>query len=94
MVMVEHGDPVDVRLAELAAQTAGIRPADGFVDQIMAAVEQEPAASWFDGIYRSGRRAIVIGALAAAACALLSVHFEQQLDDQVLTAFELVELDE
>ena len=37
--MVEQGDPVDERLAELAAKPAGIHPADGFVDQIMAAVE-------------------------------------------------------
>ncbi|MBI4701813.1 MAG: hypothetical protein HY744_11760 [Deltaproteobacteria bacterium] len=92
--MSEPQDFIEKRLRRLAAATAAVRPAAGFDDWIVAAAERRSGLVWLDGLRRSGRVAIAVAALAAAASAALALHARDELDDQVLTAFELVELDE
>lgn len=92
--MTEPRDFIDERLKRLAARTEGVAPAGGFEDWILAGVERASGVVWFDSMWRSGRVALVVGALAAAASVVAAVSVQTDLDDATMTAFELVELDE
>lgn len=86
---------IDQRLAELGRATEGIAPAPGFDDFIVRAVERRSGVVWFETMWRrTGRAALLIGALAAAASVVLAVSARTELDEQTLTTFEMVELSE
>jgi protein-L-isoaspartate O-methyltransferase len=92
--MKELEDFIAERCTRLAAETAEVAPQPGFDDWIMTAIEREPPAAWFDWVWRSGRVALVAGALAAAASVAIAAEVQTELDNATLATFELVELGE
>ena len=47
---------------------------------------------WTEGVWRSGVPAVVLAAMAAAACLLLSVQAQDDLDADVLATVDVVEV--
>jgi len=85
----------------LAAELSDLRPAEGFTEAVMAAVERdrslwappaERTASWSDGVWRSGGPALALAAAAAVACLLLSWSAQDKLDADVLATVDVVEV--
>ena len=91
--------PAERELRELARRTDGIRPAAGFTDAIMAAVEAEetaPAsgARLSDGLMRSGIWAVALSAAAAVACVFVSLEEQSRFDEDVIVAVDVAEVGE
>jgi hypothetical protein len=90
------------RLAELGRATDSLEPSAGFTDAVMLAVEHEEArvqaaSAHSDGLQsavRDGRAAVIIAAMAAAACLWLSFQAERSLDEEVLATVDVVEVAE
>jgi hypothetical protein len=87
----------------LAARLRDLRPDEAFTDVVMAAVEREaarherpaatgPANGWSEMVWRTGVPAVVLSAIAAAACLLLSLRAEDDLDADVLATIDVVEV--
>jgi hypothetical protein len=92
--MNEPKDFIDERLARLGSATEDVVPTTGFDDWVVAAVERDSGVVWFDGMWRGGKMALVVGALAAAASVMLAMNERIDLDEQVMATFEMVELSE
>lgn len=87
----DAGDP----LARIGRATAEIEPAAAFTDAVMEAVRAEPARPAIsEGIVRTGRAAIVIAALAAAASVLLFFRTQSQLDAAIMASVDTIEVSE
>lgn len=95
----EAPEPLD----KLAAELRDLRPDDCFADAVMAAVQEEasrqalpmPAGEtngWSEAVWRSGVPAVVLAAVAAAACLLLSLRAQDDLDADVLATVDVVEV--
>lgn len=88
----------DDPLTRLARATDAIEPDPAFTDAILRAVKAAPApaqpAIVADGIVRSGRAAIVLAALAAAASVLLFFRTQSQLDAAIVTSVDTIEVGE
>lgn len=88
----------DDPLTRLARATDSIEPDPAFTDAVLRAVKAAPApaqpAIVADGIVRSGRAAIVLAALAAAASVLLFFRTQSQLDAAIVTSVDTLEVGE
>ncbi len=100
------------KLAELARRTEHLRPTPGFVDAVMAAIEDDAvaprtallaslpssrpprSAALSEGVSRSGVVAVLVAAVAAAACVVLSIDAQSRFDEAVLLSVDAVEVDE
>ncbi|WP_437991660.1 hypothetical protein [Sorangium sp. So ce145] len=84
-------------LARLAAATDGLEPDAGFTDAMVraataSAVPARPAIA--DGIVRSGRPALVVTALAAAASVLFFLQTQRDVDSAIMASVEALEASE
>lgn len=87
----------DDPLTRLARATDSIEPAPAFTDAVLRAVKAAPAPAppaVAEGIVRSGRAAIVLAALAAAASVLLFFRTQSQLDAAIVTSVDTIEVGE
>ncbi|MBW2524620.1 MAG: hypothetical protein JRI23_10615 [Deltaproteobacteria bacterium] len=92
--MSEPDDFIDAKLAQLARATEDVVPTAAFDDWVAAAVGRESGVVWFESVWRTGRVALLVGALAAAASVVLAMNARIDLDEQVMANFEMVELAE
>lgn len=89
----------DRELRELARRTDGLRPHRGFTEAVMAAVEaadvEPPVRSLRlgDGVARSGAVAVVLAAVAAAACVFVSLSAQSSFDEQVVLSVDTLSVD-
>jgi hypothetical protein len=81
-------------LDRVAALTESLAPREGFADSVMQAVRAEASSrvvssgravlsgrgGWFDGVGRSGIRAVFVAAAVAAACVVYSSYTERSFD--------------
>ncbi|CAN98964.1 hypothetical protein predicted by Glimmer/Critica [Sorangium cellulosum So ce56] len=84
-------------LARLAAATDGLEPDAGFTEAMVraataSAVPARPAIA--DGIVRSGRPALVVTALAAAASVLFFLQTQRDVDSAIMASVEALEASE
>ena len=87
-------ETVDAKAQRLADATESLAPSAGFDDWIMSAIDAEPEASLLDRVWSPGKRMLAIGAFAAAASVMFAVQTQDQVDNDVMMAFDLVELEE
>lgn len=96
---------VDALLARAAGATADMAPDAALTDAVMARVGTEAAAPASprsgaedapiaDGVARTGPWALAFAAVAAAACALLSVQTEREVDRAIVSSVEMIEVGE
>lgn len=90
--MSERDNIVDARLARWAKATARIEPPAGFADRVMSAVERTRTVS--AGLWEVGRVALVAFAVAAAVAVFWSSTAQRRLDQNTLSAFDAVELEQ
>ncbi|WP_437529324.1 hypothetical protein WME79_47515 [Sorangium sp. So ce726] len=87
-------------LARLAAATDGIEPDAGFTDAMVRAATAAPRLplparpAIADGIVRSGRPALVVTALAAAASVLFFLQTQRDVDSAIMASVEALEASE
>lgn len=92
--MSKSEEYVEDRLRKLGQATLDIAPAAGFDAWVLEAVERQSGVVWFDTMWRTGRVALLVGALAAAASVVLAWNARTDLDEAVLATFEMVEFSE
>ncbi|WP_437724203.1 hypothetical protein [Sorangium sp. So ce861] len=84
----------DDPLARLAAATADLAPDAAFTEAVVRAATAAPRPArpaMADGIVRSGRAAIVVTALAAAASVLFFLQTQRDVDSAIMASVEAVE---
>lgn len=82
----------DQRFERLAAQTERLVAPPGFAERMVSAAERaEPVPS---SLWEVGRVALVAFAIAAAAAVAWSHSAQRQLDQNTLSAFDAVELEQ
>ncbi|WP_438034142.1 hypothetical protein [Sorangium sp. So ce204] len=84
-------------LARIAAATDGLEPDAGFTEAMVraataSALPARPAIA--DGIVRSGRPALVVTALAAAASVLFFLQTQRDVDSAIMASVEALEASE
>ncbi|WP_437296567.1 hypothetical protein [Sorangium sp. So ce426] len=84
-------------LARIAAATDGLAPDAGFTEAMVraataSALPARPAIA--DGIVRSGRPALVVTALAAAASVLFFLQTQRDVDSAIMASVEALEASE
>ncbi|MGK3998267.1 hypothetical protein [Sorangium sp. So ce1024] len=90
----------DDPLARIARATEDIAPDAAFTDAILRAATAAPATAASarpavaDGIVRSGRAAIAVTALAAAASVLFFLRTQHDLDSAVMASVDTLEASE
>ncbi|WP_438017131.1 hypothetical protein WMF18_41155 [Sorangium sp. So ce315] len=90
----------DDPLARIARATEDLAPDAAFTDAVLRAAAAAPApaapapAAVADGIVRSGRAAIVVTALAAAASVLFFLRTQHDLDSAVMASVDTLEASE
>jgi hypothetical protein len=92
--MSDPADFAERKLERLRARTDAIRPGPGFDDWIAHAVQRRGKVTPIDGRWRAGRWALLAAAMAAAASIVLALETSALLDERVLAAFDLVEIEE
>ncbi|XYH97668.1 hypothetical protein ACMHYB_59600 [Sorangium sp. So ce1128] len=91
-----EGDP----LARIARATEGLAPDAAFTEAVLraatsASLPARPARSAVaDGIVRSGRAAILVTALAAAASVLFFLQTQRDVDSAIMASVETIEASE
>jgi len=83
-------------LSRAAAATADLAPDEAFTDAVLDAIRAAPPLAPArpaigDGIVRTGRAALVVAALAAAASVLLFFRTQSQVDTAIMATVEMVE---
>lgn len=88
-------------LARIAAATDGLEPDAGFTEAVVSAATAAPLVlplparpAIADGIVRSGRPALVVTALAAAASILFFLQTQRDVDSAIMASVEAVEASE
>jgi hypothetical protein len=88
-------------LARIAAATDGLEPDAGFTDAMVRAATAAPRLlplparpAIADGIVRSGRPALVVTALAAAASILFFLQAQRDVDSAIMASVEALEASE
>ncbi|WP_437278498.1 hypothetical protein WME90_46010 [Sorangium sp. So ce375] len=85
-------------LARLAAATDGLEPDAGFTDAVVRAATAAPLLparpAIADGIVRSGRPALVVTALAAAASVIFFLQTQRDVDSAIMASVEALEASE
>lgn len=88
-------------LARIAAATDGLEPDAGFTEAMVRAATAAPLVlplparpAIADGIVRSGRPALVVTALAAAASILFFLQTQRDVDSAIMASVEAVEASE
>ncbi|WP_437326433.1 hypothetical protein [Sorangium sp. So ce381] len=86
-------------LARIAAATGGLEPDAGFTEAMVRAATAAPPLlparpAIADGIVRSGRPALVVTALAAAASVLFFLQTQREVDSEIMASVEAVEASE
>lgn len=89
-------------LARIAAATDGLDPDAGFTDAMVSAATAAPRLlvvlparpAIADGIVRSGRPALVVTALAAAASVLFFLQTQRDVDSAIMASVEALEASE
>ena len=90
--MSEHGNDLDLELAELGRATEPIRARAGFSERVMAAVQAE-SFGWRDELVRSARRVVPALALAAVVAVVWAVSSDVATDEALAVAEDTVELE-
>ncbi|WP_437905864.1 hypothetical protein WME95_47840 [Sorangium sp. So ce327] len=86
-------------LARIAAATDGLEPDAGFTEAMVRAATAAPRLlparpAIADGIVRSGRPALVVTALAAAASILFFLQAQRDVDSAIMASVEALEASE
>jgi hypothetical protein len=84
-------------LARIARATKDLEPDEAFTGAILDAVRAAPKPArpaFGEGIVRSGRAAIAVAALAAAASVLLFFQTQRQVDEAIMASVDTVEVSE
>ncbi|WP_437714017.1 hypothetical protein WMF45_48560 [Sorangium sp. So ce448] len=87
-------------LARLAAATDGLEPDAGFTEAMVRAATAAPRLplparpAIADGIVRSGRPALVVTALTAAASILFFLQTQRDVDSAIMASVEALEATE
>jgi len=89
---MSHDHDIDLELGRLRDATVDFRPSDGFADRVMAAVAEVPEVGLIDVVGRWGRWAVAAAAMAAAAASFVAVDVEQEVNAEVISTFEAVEV--
>jgi hypothetical protein len=87
----------DEVLIRAAAATSGLEPDPAIVESVLDAVDGRHAVArsgLADGVARSGPWALGVAAMVAAACALLSLQAERDVDAAIVAVAPAVELAE
>ncbi|XXY44169.1 hypothetical protein WME91_29600 [Sorangium sp. So ce269] len=90
------GDP----LARIARATEGLAPDAAFTDAVLRAATSAPLSAraarpaMADGIVRSGRAAILVTALAAAASVLFFLQTQRDVDSAIMASVDTIEASE
>lgn len=90
----------DDPLARIARATEDLAPDAAFTDAVLRAATGAPATAaparpaMADGIVRSGRAAIAVTALAAAASVLFFLRTQHDLDSAVMASVDTLEASE
>ncbi|KYF67586.1 hypothetical protein [Sorangium cellulosum] len=90
----------DDPLARIARATEGLAPDAAFTDAVLRAAKAAPAKAapappaMADGIVRSGRAAIAVTALAAAASVLFFLQTQRDLDSAIMASVDTLEASE
>lgn len=97
--MSDDREDVDARLARLAAATTSIGPRAGFEARVLQAIAADAGAPASGGgsefvrnVTWTGRYALVIGGMAAAAAIAFAVVSQQTLDSEAAVAYASVEI--
>ncbi|WP_433932031.1 hypothetical protein AB3662_46475 [Sorangium cellulosum] len=96
----DDGKADDDPLARLARATEGLAPDAAFTDAVLRAAAAAPATAAparpavADGIVRSGRAAIVVTALAAAASVLFFLQTQRDFDSAIMASVDTLEASE
>ncbi len=90
------------QLEALARATETVQPSDDFADALMdqimsesvaAAPSSQPgAAAWRNEMVRTGRFAVAVAAVAAAACLTLSMFAQSEYDQEVMATIDVLEV--
>lgn len=89
---MSHDDDLDLELGRLRDATAGLRPTAGFADRVMAAVGEVPEVTLIDVVGRWGRWAVAAAAMAAAAASFVAIDVEEDVNAEVISTFDAVEV--
>ncbi|MGK3968521.1 hypothetical protein WMF38_30610 [Sorangium sp. So ce118] len=90
------GDP----LARIARATEGLAPDAAFTEAVLRAATSAPLSvraarpAMADGIVRSGRAAILVTALAAAASVLFFLQTQRDVDSAIMASVDTIEASE
>ncbi|WP_438025982.1 hypothetical protein [Sorangium sp. So ce233] len=85
----------DDPLARIARATEGLAPDAAFTEAVLRAAKAAPARpAMADGIVRSGRAAIVVTALAAAASVLFFLRTQRDFDSAIMASVDTLEASE
>ncbi|WP_437832869.1 hypothetical protein [Sorangium sp. So ce1153] len=87
------GDP----LARIARATEGLAPDAAFTEAVLRAATSAPLSArpaMADGIVRSGRAAILVTALAAAASVLFFLQTQRDVDSAIMASVDTIEAGE
>ncbi|MGK4008874.1 hypothetical protein WMF31_40085 [Sorangium sp. So ce1036] len=85
------------RLARIARATRDVAPDPAFTDAVLRAVQAAPLPARptvTDGIVRSGRAAVVLTALAAAASVAFVWQAQRQVDAAIMASVDPIEVSE
>ncbi|WP_437589637.1 hypothetical protein [Sorangium sp. So ce1000] len=95
---VLHAAAASDPLARLAAATDGLEPDAGFTDAMVRAATAAPLLparpAIADGIVRSGRAALIVTALAAAASVLFFLQTQRDVDSAIMASVDTLEASE
>ena len=90
----EADSSVHATLERLATQTSKVVPAPGLNDWIWQRVEREPKQHWLRVSKNTGRLALLVGTLAAAASVALAFHSQVELDEELTASVALGDVDD
>jgi hypothetical protein len=89
--MIDDFQQVDDRLARLTRATSPIEPRPGFEARVMLAVRRSAMGDWNVGLWRVGRYALALSALAVVVATFFAVRGEAQDDEQQAVAYGTVD---
>ncbi|WP_438006787.1 hypothetical protein WME89_50955 [Sorangium sp. So ce321] len=91
----------DDPLARIARATGGLAPDAAFTEAVLRAATSAPLSARLparpamaDGIVRSGRAAILVTALAAAASVLFFLQTQRDVDSAIMASVDTIEASE
>ncbi|WP_437655900.1 hypothetical protein [Sorangium sp. So ce1182] len=90
----------DDPLARIARATEGLAPDAAFTEAVLRAATSAPLSAlparpaMADGIVRSGRAAILVTALAAAASVLFFLQTQRDVDSAIMASVDTIEASE